>query len=115
MRLSLVLVVPLLLVVVLGAALPAAAHDWLNEWRPPYAEYRAEFERARMLEKLDCAGLTAYVAEQNWRMNQWIYAEYHRPCRSLRLSLPPPDRERPRTSPRRPDGKVNSPSGTGQK
>jgi len=79
MRLSLALVVPLLLVVVLGAALPAAAHDWLNEWRSPRAEYRAEFERARMLGTLDCAGLTAYVAEQNWRMNQWIYAEYHRP------------------------------------
>lgn len=79
MRLSLILVVPLWLVVVLGAALPAAAHDWLNEWRPPYAEYRAEFKRARMLETLDCAGLSAYVAEQNWQMNQRIYAEYHRP------------------------------------
>src|SRR3984957_18005150 len=79
MRFSLALVVPLLLVVLLGAARPAAAHDWLNEWRSPRAEYRAEFERARMLETLDCAGLTAYVAEQNWRMNQRIFAEYHRP------------------------------------
>ena len=92
MRLSLALVVPLWPVIFLGAALPAAAHDWLNEWRSPRAEYRAEFERARMLETLDCAGLTAYVAEQNWQMNQRIYAEYHR-------SLPQPAAVSPAAGP----------------
>jgi hypothetical protein len=79
MRLSLALGASLLLVVLLGAARPAAAHDWLNEWRSPCTEYRAEFERARMLETLDCTGLTAYAAEENGRMNQRMYAEYHRP------------------------------------
>jgi hypothetical protein len=31
-----------------------------------------------MLQRLDCAELTAYVAEQNRLMNQQIHAEYHR-------------------------------------
>ena len=79
MRFSLALIVTLLLVVNVGTATPVAAHDWLQEWRSPRAESRADFERARTLEKLNCAGLSAYVADQNWRMNQWIHAEYHRP------------------------------------
>jgi hypothetical protein len=58
--------------------MPAAAHDWLSQWRATRAEYLPQFMRARMMDRLDCAELTAYVAEQNWLMNQQIYAEYHR-------------------------------------
>jgi hypothetical protein len=58
--------------------MPAAAHDWLSQWRAMRAEYSPGFKRARMMDRLDCAELTAYVAEQNWLMNQQIYAEYHR-------------------------------------
>jgi hypothetical protein len=91
MRFSLAPVVPLLLVA-LGAAVPASAHDWLDEWRSARSDYhrlQAEFEHARVLETLDCAALTAYVADQNRQMNQWIYAEYHRPLsRSGAVSFP---------------------------
>ena len=89
MRSSLALVVPLWLVVTLSAAVPAAAHDWLTEWRSSRTEYQSEFERARSVGELDCAALTAYVAEQNWLANQRIYAEYHRYLpRSAAVSSP---------------------------
>jgi hypothetical protein len=78
MRPSLTLTLPFVLVAILGAAVPAAAHDWLGEWRSMRAEYQAEFDRARMLGGLDCTGRAAYVAEQNRLTNQRIHAEYHR-------------------------------------
>jgi hypothetical protein len=78
MRSPLALVLPLALAVWLSLPVPAAAHDGLSQWRAMRAEYWPEFQRARMIYRLDCAELTAYVAEQNWLTNQRIYAEYHR-------------------------------------
>jgi hypothetical protein len=78
MRSPLPLVRTFPLLVLLGLPVPAVAHDWLSQWRAMRAEYQPAFNRARMIERLDDTGLTAYVAEQNWLMNQQIYAEYHR-------------------------------------
>jgi hypothetical protein len=70
-------------VVLLGASLlcavpPAAGHDWLSECWAIRAETHAEFVNARRMAKLDCAGQAAYVAQQNWLMNQWVYDQYQR-------------------------------------
>jgi hypothetical protein len=73
MRYSLA-VVPVLL---LAGLVPtsAQAHDWCAM----RGEYEGELAIARMMGKLDDCQLLGYVAAENQRMNQWIYAEYHRP------------------------------------
>jgi hypothetical protein len=48
----------------------------VHEWQAMRAEYAAEFDRARWMDTLDCAGLDAYVAQQRWQMIQRINAEY---------------------------------------
>jgi hypothetical protein len=77
------------LLLLLGAARPAGAHDWLGEWRAMRAEYQAEFDQARALDRLDCAGLSAYVALENRLANQRIHAEYHRPMPRARPAAAP--------------------------
>ena len=54
----------------LMSAGPAPAH----EWRAMRAEYAAEFECARMMGTLDCAGLNAYVEHQRVLTNRRIHA-----------------------------------------
>jgi hypothetical protein len=74
-----------LLLLSLTVLLPSSAVSaFAHEWKAMRAEYQAEFENARMMSKLDCAGLNAYVEQQRWLMNQRIHAEYHR-------SLPGPN------------------------
>jgi hypothetical protein len=70
----------LLPVLLLSSTVPALAHDW----HAMRAEYQGEFENARMMSKLDCVGLNAYVEQQRRMMNQRTLAEYHR-------SLPGPN------------------------
>ena len=94
MRSPLALALAFLSMALLGAPMPAAAHDWLGQWRAMRAEYLPEFKRARMMGQLDCAELNAYVAEQNWWMNQRVYAEYHR------LTPPPVPAAAPTQPPR---------------
>src|SRR5438477_10776849 len=50
----------LLPVLLLLSAVPASAHDYEVDCTPMSPEARAEFENARMMAKLDCAGLHAY-------------------------------------------------------
>src|SRR3954468_20790999 len=59
----------LLSALLLLPAVPAMAHDYEHDCQPMSAEARAEFERARMLSKLGCAGLHDYVEQQRWLMN----------------------------------------------
>jgi hypothetical protein len=42
------------------------------------ADYEGELARARMMSKLDDCQLLGYAMAENQRINQWIYAEYHR-------------------------------------
>jgi hypothetical protein len=80
-------------------SVPADAHD-LQAMR---AEYAAESENARMMSRLDCAGLNAYLEQQRWLTYQQTHAEYFRlmpvptavPARTIpgyspSLSLPRP-------------------------
>jgi hypothetical protein len=64
----------LLPALLVASALPAQAHDW----QATRAETEAEFECARMLSRLDCAGLNAYTEHQRWQMNQWTIGAYER-------------------------------------
>jgi hypothetical protein len=64
----------LLPVFLAGFAIPARA----NDWHATRAETEGEFEAARMMCKLDCAGLDAYSEHQRWQMNQWTIAAYER-------------------------------------
>lgn len=88
----------LLPVLLLLSAVPASAHDCEVDCTPMSPEARAEFENARMMAKLDCAGLHAYVEQQRWLMNQRFLAEYNRPLGRPRTvpgaypSAPPPRR-----------------------
>jgi hypothetical protein len=91
MRISLTRIAPLSFLVFLSSAVPASANGWLRELHAMRAEYQAEFEKAQMLAKLDCAALSAYVAEQNWLTNQRIHAEYHRPLPRSWAVSPPAD------------------------
>jgi len=80
-------------VVLLGVsflcALPSAAgHDWLSDCWAIRAETHAEFMNARSVAKLDCAGQAAYVAQQNWLMNQWVYDQYLRAPRPQAAAAP---------------------------
>jgi hypothetical protein len=61
-------------VLFLLSTVPALAHDW----QAMRAEYQGEFENARMMSKLDCAGLNAYAEQQRQLANQRIHAGYHR-------------------------------------
>jgi hypothetical protein len=96
----------LLLGVWLLSAVPAAAGaGWECDWLAIRAETQAEFANARRFAKLDCAGREAYWAQQNWLMNQWIHAEYHRSLRPQAAALPAlaiPPESAPTTAPAQP-------------
>jgi hypothetical protein len=74
MRFPLLLLLLLLPVSLLSSTVSTSAHDWAAM----RAETQAEFENARMMSRLDCAGLNAYVEQERWLTNQRIHAEYHR-------------------------------------
>ena len=56
------------------AACPTSAHDW----QAMRAEYQAESDIAWMLDRLDCAGLNAYVEQERRLMNQRALAGLER-------------------------------------
>lgn len=88
--------VPLLLGFLLLAASEAQGgwfagrDDCAAGTRHSRAEYQAEHGRARQLESLDCAGLTACAEAQRAALNAWTLGVYNRPLFAAPARAPAP-------------------------